>query len=219
MQTLPDALARRHAHHIRFSTPVRAVHAEHGSYRVVTDGEEIRARHVVFTAPAPATADLIAAAAPEPAERIRTLHYNPLAVVHLYADTKLHGLGYQVSFAEALVTRGVTWNDSLFGRKGVYTAYLGGARHPEVLHQAADSLGQLAVAEFRLATGYDSRPLAVERERMPAWDRSWQALQGLSLPPGMHICANWESRPGLPGRLLQAKRLAALLAAERAAVL
>jgi protoporphyrinogen oxidase len=213
MQTLPDALARRHADRIRFATPVRAVHAEHGSYRVVTDGEEFRARHVVLTAPAPAAADMVAPASPAVADCIRPLHYNPLAVVHLHAETQLHGLGYQVSFAETLVTRGVTWNDSLFGRKGVYTAYLGGARHPEVMHQSEESLGKLAVAEFRMATGYDATPLAVARERMPAWDHTWQSLQGLALPPGLHICA------GLPGRLLQAKRLAAKLAAERATAL
>jgi len=132
--------------------------------------------------------------------------------VHLLAHTGLRGLGYQVSFAEPLVTRGVTWNDSLFGRTGVYTAYLGGARHPEVVEQTEAVLGARAVEEFRLATGCDARPLSVAREWMPAWDRSWAALAGLTLPAGLHICANWESRPGLPGRLLQAKRLAAQLA-------
>ncbi|HUH11566.1 MAG TPA: hypothetical protein VMK65_00595, partial [Longimicrobiales bacterium] len=68
---------------------------------------------------------------------------------------------------------------------------------------------------FRLCTGYEGRVLAVERERMPAWDTSWAALDGLTLPEGLRIAANWESRPGIPGRLAQAARVAAALAAGR----
>ena len=47
---------------------------------------------------------------------------------------------------------------------------------------------------------------------MPAWDRSWSAIQGLSLPAGIHIHANWMARPGIPGRLATARRLAESLA-------
>lgn len=212
MQTLPDALARRHHERIRFSAPVREVRPGARGYVVSTGSEEFTAEHVVLTAPAAETAEQLTGMAPELAERLRRLRYNPLAVVHLHAQTGLRGLGYQVSFAESLVTRGVTWNDSLFGRTGVYTAYLGGARHPEVMARSESELGEVAVAEFRLATGCDARPISVAHERMPAWDHTWGALAGLTLPAGLHICANWESRPGLPGRLLQAKRLAAQLA-------
>ena len=66
----------------------------------------------------------------------------------------------------------MTFNDSLFGRSGVYTAYLGGAKRPEVVEWSDERLGAAAVAEFRAVTGYDARPLAVARERMPAWDLS-----------------------------------------------
>jgi len=212
MQLLPAALASRHCERIRYGSAVREVRRAGHGFTVITDGEAIAAKQVVLTAPAPDTAAQLAGLAPAAAERLRRLNYNPLAVVHLLAETRLRGLGYQVSFAEPLATRGVTWNDSLFGRTGVYTAYLGGARRAEVVARSDASLGELAVAEFQLATGYEARTLSVERERMPAWDRSWAALSGLELPPGLHICANWESRPGIPGRLLQAKRLAAKLA-------
>jgi hypothetical protein len=111
-----------------------------------------------------------------------------------------------------MTLRGVTFNDSLFGRTGVYTAYLGGGRHPEVVQRTDDELGRLAVEQFRRTTGCDARPLAVAREAMPAWDRSWQALEGLTLPAGLHLATNWTGRPGLPGRLAQARRLAAELA-------
>jgi oxygen-dependent protoporphyrinogen oxidase len=214
LQSLPDALLQRHAAHVHLEAPARELRPVGDGYVVITDGEPLAASHVVITTPADEAARLLETAAPEAAVRCARLHYNPLGVVHLHAETELRGLGYQVSFAESLFTRGVTWNDSLFARHGVYTAYLGGAKHPGIVAESDARLGQVAVEEFRLATGYDAEVLSVERERMPAWDSSWQALQGLRLPPHIHLHANWVSRPGIPGRLVTAKRLAERLAAE-----
>jgi oxygen-dependent protoporphyrinogen oxidase len=102
----------------------------------------------------------------------------------------------------------VTWNDSLFTREGVYTAYLGGAKSPHVVAESDDRLGTIALEEFRRVTGHMAKVLAVSREKMPAWDATWQALEGLVVPLGIHFAANWRSRPGIPGRLADAKRLA-----------
>jgi protoporphyrinogen/coproporphyrinogen III oxidase len=209
METLPRALYERHRARIRLSTPVRSLVRNGAGYRVTTDDETIDAEHVVISSEAPHAAELLRDVAPDVAGRIAQLNYNPLAVVHLHAETELRGLGYQVSLAEPLVTRGVTWNDSLFNRKGVYTVYLGGAKNPWVSTESEDRLSELAVAEFRTATGYGARVLYVEQETMPAWDRSWAAIHNrLQLPDGLHIHANWESRPGIPGRLIMARRLA-----------
>jgi protoporphyrinogen/coproporphyrinogen III oxidase len=208
METLPRALLARHAANIRLRSPVRSVERHGAGYIVLAGGERIDAEHVVVTSPAPVAARLLATVAPEAAQRIATLNYNPLTVVHLYAETELRGLGYQVSLAEPLVTRGVTWNDSLFGRTGVYTVYLGGAKNPWIAQEGDERASEVAVDEFRTATGYDARALSVEQERMPAWDRSWAAIQSLELPPNLHLHANWQARPGIPGRLIMARRLA-----------
>lgn len=208
METLPRALLDRHRTRIRLDTRVAAIDRDGAGYVVRTAHEDIEADHIVVTAPAAATALLLRTVAPDAAARIGSLTYNPLTVVHLFAETSLYGLGYQVSLAEPLVTRGVTWNDSLFGRRGVYTVYLGGAKNPWVAREPPERAGRIALDEFRLATGYDAHVLAVEQERMPAWDRSWSALRGIELPAGLHIHANWESRPGIPGRLIMARRLA-----------
>jgi protoporphyrinogen/coproporphyrinogen III oxidase len=213
MQTLPDALYARNRENVRLQTPVVGIERDGKGWSVRLEGERIRASRVVVTSPASATARILSTAAPDAAERIGRLVYNPLGVVHLRAQTDLAGLGYQVSFAEPLVTRGVTFNDSLFGRTGVYTVYLGGGKAREVVEWADERIAETAVREFRLVTGFDAEPLAVEREWMPAWDRSWAAIQGMRLPDGLLIAANWESRPGIPGRLAQTKRLAASMAA------
>lgn len=211
MQTLPAALYRHNQSNVRLGTPVQRLQGAGDGFRLQWDGGELNAEQIVIATSAPAAARLLTEIAPDAAMRIGQLTYNPLAVVHLHAETELVGLGYQVSLAERLSTRGVTFNDSLFGRQGVYTAYLGGAKDRQVVERPDDEVAEIALREFREVTGYDARALSVARERMPAWDRSWEALEGLQLPAGIHLAANWESRPGIPGRLAQAKRLASLL--------
>lgn len=213
MQALPDALHAAQRDRVRLGTPVRAVRRAGAGYRLELDDGVVDAAKVVVTTPAPAAARMLEAIDAASAARIGTLVYNPLAIVHLHAGAELTGLGYQVSLAEDLQTRGVTFNSSLFGRRGVYTAYLGGAKSPEVVERSDDEIAEVAVREFRRVTGLAAEPLSVAREAMPAWDRSWAALRGLRLPPGIHAAANWESRPGVPGRLMQARRLAAELTA------
>jgi oxygen-dependent protoporphyrinogen oxidase len=209
LQTLTDALYAAHAASVRLGSPVRRLRRSRAGWMVDLDDGPVEADVVVLTCDAPAAARLLAEAAPDAAGRLERLAYNPLAVVHLHAPgTGLRGLGYQVALGETLATRGVTWNDSLFTREGVYTAYLGGAKSPHVLAESDDRLGTIAIEEFRRVTGHVARVLAVSREKMPAWDATWQALEGLVVPLGIHFAANWRSRPGIPGRLADAKRLA-----------
>ena len=212
MEMLPRALAAALGDRVLVDRPVRGIRRHGAGWRVQVQDETLQARHVVVTTPAPVASVLLRDAAPDASKAIRSLRYNPLAVVHLLADTDLRGLGFQVAFNEPdRVLRGVTFNDSLFGRENLYTAYLGGAQNPGVADMSDGELHELAAAEFRHCTGYDAQPVSVEHERMPGWDVSWDAIQGLQLPEGLHIAANWWSRPGLPGRLAEARRLAARL--------
>lgn len=215
LQTLTDALLAANRDRVRLGTPVRAVRpASGGRWTLELDGGAEVVDRVVVTCPAPAAAEILAPGAPDAAGRIGRLVTNPLAVVHLVADAGLTGLGHQVSLAEDLATRGVTWNHSLFGREGLYTAFLGGARRPAVVEEPDDRLARIAADEFERVTGAGARAISVARVSMPAWDRSWAALEGLDVPAGIHLAAGWESRPGLPGRLAQARRLATEMAAE-----
>ncbi|MHB1191442.1 MAG: protoporphyrinogen/coproporphyrinogen oxidase [Longimicrobiales bacterium] len=212
MRALPGAVARSLGDRLRLDAPVRALRSAGAGWRLELDGGALEAEAVVFTTPAPVTSRLLAETAPGPALAVGSLRYNPLAVVHLDAETELSGLGFQVAFTEGdFALRGVTFNDSLFGRRNLYTAYLGGARHQEVAEMGEVALARRGVDEFRRCTGYDARVLAVEHERMPAWDVTWRALEGLRLPAGLHLAANWWTRPGLPGRLAEAERMARVL--------
>lgn len=206
MQVLPNALASALAGRFRSDSPVRRLSRAGSGWRVAVDGGEgIEAEQVVLTTPAPVTAKLLEDVAPRASRAIGRLRYNAVAVVHLDAETNLHGMGFKVAFGEEdLSLSGVTFNDDLFGRRNLYTAYLGGAKNPEVEAMDDDELADVAVRDFRSTTRYDARVLSVGRERMPAWDVSWEGLRTIELPEGLHVAGNWWSRPGLPGRLAEA---------------
>ncbi|MGH7578320.1 MAG: protoporphyrinogen/coproporphyrinogen oxidase [Longimicrobiales bacterium] len=182
-----------------------------GAYRVVTDDGDLTASDVVLTCPASDAASLLRPLAPRAAAALDALHYNRIAIVYLIAEGVRTGMGYQVSFAEPLHTRGVTFNHSLFARDGVYTAFLGGARDPDPDRLSDDAIAATAAREFEQVTGRTGRPIHVTHARIPAWDRSWTALDDVRLPPGIHLCANYESRIGVLGRIARAEQLAAAI--------
>jgi protoporphyrinogen/coproporphyrinogen III oxidase len=206
MSTLTDAMHERVRAHVRLGAPLRSLRLEdEGRVALETPSGMILADRVVLTIPAYAAATLLAHVAPDAAARLAALRYNRVAIVHLRGSATLHGMGYQVGFGEPLATRGVTFNHALFGRDRVYTAFLGGPRAPGLIEMSDDAIGRIAAREFREVTGADARVHALMRTEIPAWDRSWTAVDGLELPPQIRIAANYVSRAGIPGRLVEAR--------------
>ena len=213
LSTLTDALGEDCGDRLRLEAPVSAVTTTDRGFRVsVGSGRRVEARRVVLTVPAAEAADLLAGGGADGGvERLRRLRYNPLAVVHLESDLERRGFGYQISLAEeGFATRGVTWNSSLFGRRGVCTAYLGGMGREEDVDRDDAWLVERAAREFEEITGAPARPLSVHRTRVPSHDESWNVRgEGLAaVPRGIHVCANWESQAGIPSRVREARRLA-----------
>lgn len=213
LSTLTDALAEACGDRLRLGAPVSSVTPAGDAFRVsVEGGGGLEARRVVLTVPAGETAELLeGGGASAEVASLRRLRYNPLAVVHLESELERPGYGYQMSLAEeGFATRGATWNASLFGRRGVHTAYLGGMGREEDVEREDEWLARRAAREFEDVTGAAARPLSVHRTRVPARDGSWSGLgEGLdAVRPGVHVCANWESRTGIPARIRRARRLA-----------
>jgi protoporphyrinogen/coproporphyrinogen III oxidase len=208
LQALTDALSEELGDRLRLGVAVQGLARAGGGWALRTGEGELRCDAVVLTVPAGTAGDLLEGAAPDAALRLRRLRYNDLALVHLHSDMAVEGLGYQVAFGEDLRTRGVTFNASALGRDGVQTAFLGGSRDPELMAQPDRRIGEIAVREFRRVTGGDARVLGVSRTWIPAWDRSWSALEGLVLPEGVHLLANYNARVGIPGRVEGGRELA-----------
>ncbi len=214
LAALPIALQARLGDRVCLDRSVRVLEPSGEGWEVVLDaGERVPASQVVLTCPAEPAANILERAAPEAAKILAGIRYNPLAVVHMRSAADLRGLGYQLALGEQFETRGVTWNHSLFGRSGLYTAYLGGMKNPAMVKRSDEEIGRIACREFETVTGHAAEALMVSRTRMPAWDQSWDALPDLDLPSGVHLCSNYSTRPGIAGRMAEAQRLARRLTA------
>lgn len=211
--TLTDALARSLGDRLQTASPVTSMRRDGDGYVLGTGSGEVRAGRVVLACPSRTAAELLRDVAPDAAERLGGLTVNRLAAVHMVSDVELRAMGYQVALGTGHATHGVTCQHALFGRDGLYTAFLGGAREPDAADWPDDRLKRVAVDEFREMTGADAEAIHVHRTGIPAWDTSWDALDGLALPDGISVCANWWTRPGITGRLLGARREAAKLVA------
>jgi protoporphyrinogen/coproporphyrinogen III oxidase len=214
VQTLPETLYDAHAENVRLETPVTEVREAEDGYVLETDAEEFAANEVVVTTPAAVSADLLATLAPTAASALERLNYNPLALVHLRADCDRDGFGYQVRHDEGLDTLGVSWNASMFGRDGVYTVFLGGMRNPDLVEEDDETLGSIAATEFEKVMDAEADVLNVTRLRrgFPAYDTSWDALDEVRMPEGVHLATNYTARMGVPSRIREARQLAESLA-------
>ncbi|ELZ10732.1 protoporphyrinogen oxidase [Halovivax asiaticus JCM 14624] len=222
---LVDALYEAHADSIHLGTPVEAIrpvdgHDESGSaggdggtarYELETaDGIE-RVDDVVVTTPAPVAADLLEPVDADLAATLDRFTYNPIGMVFLDSDFEGQGLGTLVPpDADDVSISGLTWNASILDRDRLYTAYLDPLSYPPLLEATEGELGQVAAREFERITGASAEPIHVHRWEpgMPAYDRSWTAMDDLEPPARIHLCASYVGRPGIPGRIRNAAALA-----------
>ncbi len=214
MERLPRALYEAHRPYVHLSSTVSAVRRAGEGYVLEVGGRRVEVDEVVLTVPAPAAATVLEGLEGASADGLRELRYNSLVLAFLESTADREGFGYQVRRDEPLRTRGVTFNHSLLDRENLYTVYLGGSSDPDALDSSPAELGEQARREFRTVVGADADVLEVTKlpEVIPAFDTSWQALEGVRLPEGVTLAGNYTSRIGLPGRFRQAERVADRLA-------
>lgn len=217
LKRLPEALADTHADRVHFETPVREIRRtdDRASYEVVTDDGTTVADDVVLTTPAGTSAALLESAEPELAATLSRFAYNPIAMVYLESDFTEPGIGCLVPDSEPLPISGATWNASFLGRDRLFTCYVDAGSYPDVCEASDADLEAAAAGAFEQITGASATPIYVHRwdPGMPAYDRSWTALDDLEVPDGLHLCTNFTERAGLPGRIRHATRLADELSA------
>ncbi|MFC3959311.1 protoporphyrinogen oxidase [Halovivax cerinus] len=232
---LVDALSEAHADSIHLGTPVEAIRPVDGRdgpnrdgdcgagdgggdtarYELETAEETVRVDDVVVTTPAPIAAELLEPVDADLAATLERFTYNPIGLVFLDSDFGGRGLGTLVPpDADDVSISGLTWNASILDRDRLYTAYLDPLSYPPLLEATDGELGQVAAREFERITGAPAEPIHVHRWEpgMPAYDRSWTAMDDLEPPAGIHFCASYVGRPGIPGRIRNATALADRLA-------
>ncbi|MEM7416840.1 MAG: protoporphyrinogen oxidase [Gemmatimonadota bacterium] len=211
MEQLPQAMARALGDRVVTETPVRRLKPNGARWTVEsTDAVgPLDARAVVLATPAAETARLLETTSPDASSAVASLGHNPLAIVHLTSDFDVSAMGFQVAFEkEHGPLRGITFQHALFGRDRLFTAFLGGATCPEIVQRDDADVARAAEQAFERTTGQPADTVSVYRTRMPAWDRSWRAIQDLAIPAGLHVAGSWHARPGIPGRFAEAHSVA-----------
>ncbi|WP_259519782.1 protoporphyrinogen oxidase [Halanaeroarchaeum sp. HSR-CO] len=208
LQTLPNAIYETHADDIHLDTPVTALERDGDGFTILTDDGGYSVDSVVVTTPAPTAASLLERIDGSVARTLDRFTYNPIGVVHLESGYDREGHGFHV-IDDGFITNGSTWNHSMLDREGIYTSYVGSG-DTDLLARDEKTIGEKAALEFESITGSSASPLSVEvlRPGMPAYDRSWAALDELSIPDGIAICSSYTSRAGIVGRIVDGKRTA-----------
>ncbi|QGN07970.1 protoporphyrinogen oxidase [Halorhabdus sp. CBA1104] len=214
LQRLPDAISEAHADTIELNTPVTSVERAGDGYLVHTEDETHAVETVAFTTPAPTTAALLDGVDPAAADVLKQFTYNPIGVVHLRSDFDGTGHGFHI-IDDGFLTDGSTWNHSMLDRDGVFTSYVGSG-DADALDADPAVIGRRAAEEFETVTGEpaDVLDVSILRPGMPAYDRSWAALEDLSLPDGIEIAASYTSRAGIVGRIADGRQTAASIVEE-----
>jgi oxygen-dependent protoporphyrinogen oxidase len=212
---LTDALYEAHSDVIELDTAATEIRSQDqkddaGGYELVTDTGIEMVDEVVVTTPAPTAAELVAPVDSDLAATVADFRYNPITMVFLDSAYSGEGIGALVPPDGDLPISGSTWNASFLDRDGVFTCYVDPNSDPEMTERSDTALGDLAADAFEELTGAAATPLGVHRWEpgMPAYDGSWTAMDDLNPPEGLHFCTNFVGRPGIPGRIRSAKRIA-----------
>ena len=213
--TLTNALYEAHSEAIHLSTPVEKITSPgdgggRDGYELQTASGTEHVDQLVLTTPAATTAELVDGVDAELAETLSRFNYNPIAMVYLHSEFDRKGIGALVPEGGDVPISGSTWNASFLDREGVFTCYVDPNSDPEMPNRTDDELGEVAAEAFETLTGSEATPIGVHRWEpgMPAYDRSWRAMDELSTPAGMHLCTNYVGRAGIPGRIRSAKGVA-----------
>ena len=211
---LTKRLYEAHEDVIELETPVEEIVETEGGFELVTaNGTEV-VDEVVLTTSAGTSAELLASVGPGLENTLNRFNYNPIGMVYLESSFRGEGIGTLVPPGSPVRMSGTTWNASFLDRDRLFTCYVDPGRDPKMAERTDEELAELAAREFEHLTGARARPIYVHRWNpgMPAYDRSWAAMDDLELPSGIHLCANFVDRAGIPGRIRHAERLADELA-------
>lgn len=173
--TLPNRLVETLGRAVTTGVTVRRISSLAGGFRMdVGRRGVLTARAVVLATQPHVAASLLERLDADGAQAASTIDAPPLAVVFLgyrreQVDHPLDGMGYLTPVSEGRALTGAMFSSTVFTGRApdghvALTAYIGGARAPELARRAPAELIALARAEFRELIGAHGTP-AVARVR------------------------------------------------------
>jgi len=215
--TLPQALSRVLAGRIRTGVTVSKVRQTAGGMKIETLRHgTVQARAVVMATQPHVAAPLLEAMLPDAAEQIAGIEAPPVAVVFLgykrdAVEHPLDGVGYLSPSTEGNALTGTQFSSTMFAGRAPegyvsLTAYLGGARNPDVHKAGGKGLIAMAEDEFCRLLGTRGQP-ALSRVRVwsrgiPQYnighrDRVARIQAATSDAAGMFVTGNYLSGPSM----------------------
>ena len=214
MGMLPARLTEMLTGRVRFATRVETVEPLRDGYRLkLREGDHLsslRARSIVVALPSYAAAQVLAPLSPEASAALAGIEHPPLAVVALGLRAAevahpLDGLGVLAPKIERRGVLGMLFSSTLFGGRApeghvLLTAYVGGARQPELAILPREELESLVLKEARDLLGARGKPVFSSvrywRQGLPqpslGHERLIAALRALEAEwPGLFVTGNY----------------------------
>jgi len=183
MERLVEALAQSFDPGVvRLSCGVKALERDGATWKLNLDnGEMIEAQAVVFSTPAPVTAELVAIASPDLSQQLARIPFASIAVLGLgyrreQVAHSLNGFGYLVPHCERQQTLGVLWSSSTFANRApnghvLLRAMIGGATNPQAVDWSEEQLLDVCRREINPLLGISGEP---------AWHRVFRYRRGIA---------------------------------------
>ena len=176
--TLPRTLAQRLGDSVRTGITVRRISPSHDGFNIDVGGHgRLHAKSVVIATQAHVAAELIAEIDPQGSAAAERIHGPPLAVVFFgfprgQVAHPLDGLGFLTSEAENRDVLGAQFCSTMFPGRApagqiAVSAYIGGARAPDLARLPTPDLIDLARSEFRDLIGATGDPTVARVHHWP----------------------------------------------------
>lgn len=236
ISTIPKAFAKELKPEIISDTEIRRLLARpEGGYRIemfrksAHEQVEIDCGSIFMATPASQTASMIRALNISPLTRgglpeaLEAISYPPLAVVNLVYPRATSpalaqtGFGFLIPPHERADVLGVVFSSTLFpslypSDKAVFTLFMGGRHHPEVIEMGDQKILETARMSMKQFLGVESQP---EFEAATLWAESipqfeapyaeFRAIQNRLCPEqyGIHLYGNYTSGVSVPDCILK----------------
>ena len=188
---------------------------------------QCKAHHVVIASPAENAAQLIEPLNHQLGDLLSSIEYAPLSVVHLGFEKSaikhpLNSAGFLVPRQEKMSINGNLWMSSLFADKApqnhvLLSSYLGGARHPEMIHLSEQESVDEVLKNIKPLLGIHSSPVMAKVNKhyqaLPLYHGNYhQKLtaieEQLKTLSGIHLEANYKGGVSIRDRIVSAKNTA-----------
>lgn len=230
MQTLAHALAARLGEAVQCGAEVTAVERRGEEWVVRTAAAEYRVARLVLSVPAYRAASLLEPLDGALAAELAAIHYPAVASVALgfardQVQHPLDGFGTLIPSREGCITLGALFSSTLFPGRApdgqvLLTAFIGGARRPEIAARGEDAIVQQVLADLAPLLGIKGAP---RFQRVRRWPRAIPQYElghlerlarvdaRLAQWPGLELRANWRDGISVADCVAQAQLLAGRL--------